>query len=59
MTNKAKHLSPVLNDPYPMLVLTIHGKKSKLIINILKHHVMSAQMLASPSEVITAMKSVI
>lgn len=34
-------------------------KKSKLVINILKPHVTSAQILAVPSEMTTAMKRVI
>lgn len=33
--------------------------EKKIQINIWKHHVMSAQMLAAPSEVTTAMKSII
>jgi len=60
VTNQAKYFSPVLNDPYPILALTIHGNKSKLIINILKRHVLSTQMLADRlciAEVTTAMKN--
>lgn len=40
-----------------LLINLSWGKNSKLVINILKPHVMSAQMLAVPSEMTTAMKS--